>query len=126
MLGMSAEEVRKICEGTLTVQDRRRVARNAVDSVAPARREPGASIEMTVGVISDAAVRETPSPELMEQVQPAEVIVKLRAAEVQIRALDLDSGRRGWAAVIPDLSSRRVSLRVVPGIDLEQLAQERL
>src|SRR3546814_17947498 len=94
MLGMSAEEVRKIVEETLTVQDRRRLARNAVDIVAPARREPGASIEMTGGVISDAAVRETQSPALLEPVKPPKVIVKLRAAEDQILSLAPTSRNR--------------------------------
>jgi hypothetical protein len=41
--------------------------------------------------------------------------------EIRIRAIDLDSTKRGWAAVLPSISSRRAKMHLDPNIKLTDL-----
>lgn len=44
--------------------------------------------------------------------------------DLQIRAMDLDSGAKGWAAVIPGKVDRRVRLKLGEGIKPEAVAKK--
>ena len=108
VIGSAAEAV---------VQANPQLARDAIRAVAPAKREEGATVsagkdsEVTV---SAEAVRAIPTVVQNEEV--VESIEDLFNVEVQIRATDLDSTRRGWAAVVPALGDRRIKVHLDIGV----------
>lgn len=104
------------------VQANPQLARDAIRAVAPAKREDGASLSAGKGsnVVVDAdAVKAIPSVVQNEEV--VESIEDLFNTEVQIRATDLDSTRRGWAAVVPVLGDRRIKVHLDIGVQPTKL-----
>jgi hypothetical protein len=121
VFGKSPEEIGRIISDVAGTQ-RKRLARDAVDAIAPAKREPGSSIQLgngaAVTIPSDVI---TVSPSDLAQ-DPFESETIYRDVDLQIRAQDLDSASRGWAALIPGLIDRRVRLVLGEGIDVGDLA----
>lgn len=118
--GMSPEDFRSIIDSAISKNPN--VPKNAVNSVKPAKREEGASIQTNQSAevsINSRAVKAMPSytPETDE----AESVEDFKAVEVSIRATDLDSTKRGWAAVLPAISDRRTKLHLDPNIQPDEL-----
>lgn len=121
-LEMDAKDLHLIIK-TLVTKDRE-VAKSAVSVVRPAKSDPSASIEFNgyeSSVITPDAIRDfpdsIPDPEETEEIQDFDEL------RIQIRATDLDSHKRGWAAVAPALSDERVKLQFDPHIQPEELAK---
>lgn len=106
--GRSPDQVREIIQDVAS-SHRRRLAKNAVDVIAPAKREAGAGLHWDSGVpaIPPAVVDASPSDVGND---PYESEVSYSDVDIQIRALDRDKASSGWAAVIPNLVDRRVKL----------------
>jgi hypothetical protein len=89
--------------------------------VRPAKGDPEAQI------IFDGNPMITISPESIKAMldfvpeEGDEEIQEFKNVRLQIRATDLDSFKRGWAAIIPSLSNRRVKLQLSPTIKPDQL-----
>lgn len=125
MLLMPPEQLQSIIETTITEKEKPRLAKEAVDFFAPAKLEAGASV--TVGkdkeiFISPEAIKEIPSRSQLDEVEDEEYRISLKNTDIDIRVIDRDQGERGWKAIIPSLSKRRIRLSVVPTIDLNWLA----
>jgi len=119
---MKADEFRSAVEAG--VKDKEKLTKNAVRFVKPAKRDPEAHIRFDNDKklqINPEAVKAMPSH--VAEPEPEEAIEDHDRVEVIIRAVDLDSHRKGWAAIIPDISERRVKLQLDPHIDGEQLMQ---
>lgn len=104
------------------VQANPQLARDAIRAVAPAKREDGATLSAgkdSEVVVGSEAVKAIPSVVQSEEV--VESIEDLFNVEVQIRATDLDSTRRGWAAVVPALGDRRIKVHLDLGVQPTKL-----
>lgn len=102
---------------TTASADKKSAAKQAASILAPAKKEVGATLIMNESdqLTFDAAViSATPSTvdfEAYESVKPYSDV------DLEIRATDLDSTKRGWAGVISGIVDRRVKLSLDPGID---------
>ena len=115
MSGLTAESFKSIIDAAVARNDQ--ISKDAVKIVRPAKREDGASIKMNDDnstVITDKAVRAMPSsaPETDE----AETVEDYTGVKIQIRATDLDSTKRGWAAVVPSIDPKRTKMHLDPHI----------
>ena len=54
--------------------------------------------------------------------EPDETLDDFEGVELEIRATDLDSLKRGWAARLPSISDRRMPLQIDGGVDTSKLA----
>lgn len=124
MVDLEGEEFRALIENA--VEDKDKLAKDAVRIVKPAKRDPQALIEFSghPGLrISSDTVKAMPDnvqePDKEEQIEDYEELL------LELRAIDLDSTKRGWGVVAPDLSPRRVKLQLDPTVNPEDLFDKR-
>ncbi|HET7833765.1 MAG TPA: hypothetical protein VFK88_12460 [Gallionella sp.] len=122
LLNMSPDEFQSaVVSG---IKDKDKLAQHASRFVKPAKRDGDAHIRFDdakeLQVNSDS-IKAMPSHII--DPDPEESAEDYDHVEVVIRAIDLDSHRKGWAAIIPDISDRRVKLQLDPHIDGETLMQ---
>jgi hypothetical protein len=104
--------------------DKKKLAQSAARVMAPAKNDPQASVKIDDQeglVFTPETVSATPrSPDFgktdFEQHYPD--------VDLQIRATDRDSHKRGWAGVIPGLVDHRVRLILADGIPADSLADK--
>lgn len=119
---VTPEAFRAIVEAAVT--DKKELAQSTVRMFQAARSDREASIvidgnnEMT---FSPDVIAATPKKVSIDK---QEKIEDLRDVDLQIRATDLDSITRGWAAVIPGKIDRRVRLKLDPGIRPSTIADK--
>ena len=119
--GMSPEDFISIIRAA--VSDERKLANDAIRVIRPAKQGEGGGLQMD-GDASLSIDRETiaaiPSDVFPEQ--PDETLEDYRDVEIEIRATDLDSHKRGWGVRIPVLSERRLPMQIDAMIDTSELA----
>lgn len=124
MVDLSSEDFKAIIDSA--IKDKERLAKNAIKVVNPAKRDPEASItfndneELRIQTESVKAM-----PRFVQEPEDEEYIEDYRNIELEIRAIDLDSTKRGWAVVVPDLHKRRVRLQLDPTVNPENLLDKR-
>ena len=122
LLDMPPEEFRNLIENN--IPDKDKLARDSINFIKPAKKDSEASIIFDRDEslkISSESVQAMPNYIIDDELQ--ETIEDLDNIEVLIRATDLDSNKRGWAAIIPDVSQSRVRLQLDPHIKSEELMQ---
>jgi len=98
------------------IKDKKALAENAVQFFKPARADGQASItfdDNDAMRFSPEAIAATPTavkPEKLDHTKDYSDV------DLQIRATDLDSRKRGWAGVIPALIERRIPLKLAENV----------
>lgn len=122
--GLSDEDLNKRIEDALKRNDKKRLARSAVEFAGLTKKERNVSVLVDgKEPITKESLFDIPSPEEYAASQPEERREHFEQTLVFFRAIDLDSTKRGWAAIVPDVSDKRLRLEIVPGIDLDYLRQ---
>ncbi|SHM78183.1 hypothetical protein [Phytopseudomonas punonensis] len=118
---MSPEKFAEVIE-KVGATDKKKLAQAAVKIIAPAKKEEGATVAMTQEgnlALPPETVKATPDS---VDFDPFEIDQPHPDADVEIRATDLDSSSRGWAAIIRGVVDRRVKLILEPGVDPQDVA----
>lgn len=113
---ISPEMIKSVLNSNLV--DKKQLAKNTLKVLSPSRNDPASTITMGAGkykgtVTSDTinvVPKEMPVNQKYKTIDYADV-------DLEIRKLDLDNMDNGWAAVIPGLVDRRVTLTFAPDID---------
>lgn len=118
-VGMTPEAFKAVVE--TAIKDKKVLAENTVQFFKPARADRNASITFD----DNDAVRFSPdviaaTPTAVKLDKP-EHTKDYSDVDLQIRATDLDSLKRGWAGVIPDLLDRRVPLKLAENVNPNDL-----
>jgi hypothetical protein len=109
------------------LKDNNDLARDAVKFVRPAKREQGASITLDDDDSSSLTSQVVNSfPKELHELPAPEFVEEHHGIEVQIRAVDLDSTKKGWAAKIPAISEARVKLQLAPFMDGTELMEKKV
>ncbi|MES9879514.1 MAG: hypothetical protein ABW185_01375 [Sedimenticola sp.] len=124
MLELEAEEFKALIGGA--IKDKDKLAKNAIRVIKPAKLDPNASITFNDNKLLriesktvEAMPRYVSEPEQEEFIEDFEVI------DLEVRATDLDSTKRGWAVVIPDFGKKRVRLQLDPTVSPEEVLEHR-
>ncbi|WP_417685001.1 hypothetical protein [Pseudidiomarina gelatinasegens] len=124
MVDLSAQDFKAIIDSA--IKDKEKLAKNAVKVVNPAKRDPEASI--TFNGIEELRIQKESvkaMPRDIQEPEDEEYIEDYNNIELEIRAIDLDSTKRGWAVVVPDLHKKRVRLQLDPTVNPEDLFDKR-
>lgn len=124
MVELSSEDFKAIIDGA--IKNKEKLAKNAIDVVNPAKRDPEASITFNGNEelrIQNESVKAM--PRFIQEPEDEEYIEDYKNIELEIRAIDLDSTKRGWAVVVPDLHKKRVRLQLDPTVNPEDLLDKR-
>lgn len=104
------------------IQENPDAVKGAVGFVKPAKKDAEAAIQIDgKPYLSSQAIAEVPSA-LPEEDAP-ERAIDLENTTIYVRATDKDSGKRGWAATIPEFLDKRIRIHISPDIDLAYLAR---
>lgn len=118
--GVDEQKFRSAIQEVLYKNDH--LQKDAVKVVKPAKRDAEATIVFNndpVATIDNKAVRAMPGSALDEARE--EEMDDFADVEIEIRATDLDSNKRGWGAVVPSVSPRRVRMHLDPEIKIYDL-----
>jgi len=118
--GVTESQFKSVIDSTVLRNNH--LAKEAVKVVRPAKRDSNGTIVFNqdkAAEISARAVQAMPSNGPDED--KIEAIEDFQNVEIQIRAIDLDSTKRGWAAVIPSIDSRRTKMHLDPHLKLTDL-----
>lgn len=118
--GLEPDQLEAIIKAAIS--DKKTNARDAIDLVRPAKRDPEATISMgeqSALTISHDVIAKTPAS-LVIEAAPAERFIP--DVDLHIRATNLDSSVTGWAGLIPMVVDRRVKLVLAEGIDQKKVA----
>ena len=119
--GKSPDQVVEIVRAAVG-GDRKRLAQESANFVAPAKNDPKGTIEFDGNAkltVPAETVQAMPRQVVQEQ---NELNVEYKDVDLEIRASDRDSGATGWAAVVRDLFDRRVKLVLADNIAAQELA----
>lgn len=93
--------------------------------MSPARNDENATLNIGSGdhviTIDSQTIRKTPTS---VEFEPDTYTTEYKDVDLQIRALDRDNPKKGWAAVIPGLIDRRAELILSDEIKPEQLSHK--
>ncbi len=120
LAGVSSEEFKKMISKSLKGKEAK-IGKDALKVVRPAKRDPEAQIifdDNPVISVSPESIKAMPDSVPEEDNEEIEDFSNVR---LLIRATDLDSLKRGWAAIIPSLGDMRVRLQLAPTVRPEQL-----
>ncbi len=124
MLELEADEFKALIEGA--IKDKDKLAKNAIRVIKPAKRDPEANItfngnkELRIESKTVDAM-----PRFVSEPEQEEFIEDFEAIDLEVRATDLDSTKRGWAVVVPDLGKKRVRLQLDPTVSPEEVLEKR-
>lgn len=121
---MDADSFRAIIEAA--TKNNKELKESAVKFVKPAKRDSQASITFNDTpqlTVTNESVKAAPSH---IQKEDREFAREFKSTEVQIRATDLDSLKKGWGAVAPDVHSRRAKLKFDPSISLKDIVDKKV
>ena len=124
IIGLSSEDFKAIIDSA--IKDKDKLAKNAIKVVNPAKRDPEASITFNDNEelrIQNESVKAM--PRFVQEPEDEEYVEDHINIELEIRAIDLDSTKRGWAVVVPDLHKKRVRLQLDPTVNSEDLLDKR-
>lgn len=105
-----------------SIKDKDKISKNTIKLIQPAKRDRESSISFDENpdlTLSPNVIKALPS--FVKEEDPEEVIEDYKDVEIVIRATDLDSKKRGWAAVIPSVHQKRTRLQLDPSINPEEL-----
>ena len=118
--GLSEREFRHIIESSIS--NKANLAKDTTKFIRPAKSDQTASIyfdEENEVFIPSEVIRAIPTS-IQDDIAD-EYLSDYKNVEISIRATDLDSFKRGWAAVIEKVSDRRISLQLDSDIDPETI-----
>ncbi len=123
LTGIEEDKLREVLEKISS--ENPSLPKNAIDFSKPAKKDPEASIDFNNEYkITKEFLKESPSSVLDEEIK--EKTLEYINTEIHIRATDKDSGNKGWGAIIPEFSEKRIRLNIGKNIDLDYLSYQEL
>ncbi|MFP1783185.1 hypothetical protein ACLEDY_05630 [Lonsdalea quercina] len=106
-----------------SVANKKALAKGALNAISPARGDENASLTIGSGssqiTIPQETIRMAPTEVHFDDPSKSD---DFEDVDIQIRALDLDTPSKGWAAVVPGIINKRVKLVLDPKLDPNILA----
>lgn len=122
LVKMDSDDFKVLIENAVPPKERDRLAKHALKVMSPAKLDPDATITFNNDEdvrIESQTVKAVPS--VIVEPEPDQMIQDYDNALVELRAVDLDSTKKGWAAVLPEINDRRTKVQLDPHVDSQDL-----
>lgn len=119
--GISKERVQTILEKQYGKSRLRTIAQSALSFVAPSKRHNNVPILIGGRRIDSDIIKEIPSESQIESADVPDIARPHNNVLIDLHAQDVDRTKSGWAAVIPEISPRRLKMEIYPPIRPEDL-----
>lgn len=123
LTGIPPQDIKKVVEQT--IRNRKAVAQSALDVISPVKDDENAELFIGVDhkveppIIPKEVAKATPHGKI--EFSSIEDVVDYDDIDIQIRALDLDNPKKGWAGIIPNVLDYRVKIEAAQGINTSKL-----
>ena len=119
--GKTEKEVRDILEARFSTPSAfRKIVSKAKAFFAPSHHDGNAPVQIGQTEISQDVVREIPQSGVNQERDMARYEPKANVT-INLHAMDRDKANTGWAAVIPEVSEKRLKLRLTREVDTSKL-----
>lgn len=120
---ISPEQIKSVLNSDLV--DKKQLSRNTLKALSPSRNDPTSTIKVGngkyEGLVTSESINAVPKEmPVNQQFKTSDY----NDVDLEIRRLDLDNMESGWAAVIPGLVDRRVTLTFAPDIDPHSISHK--
>ncbi|AHG83058.1 hypothetical protein F543_1940 [Bibersteinia trehalosi USDA-ARS-USMARC-189] len=120
---MSPQDIKLVIEQT--IRNRKAIAQSAIDLMAPTKDDENA--ELFIGqnhkieepLMPNEVVKSIPHGKI--EFSAIEDVIDYNDVDIQIRALDLDNPKKGWAGIIPNIIDYRVKIEVAKDVKTDKL-----
>ncbi|PIW29172.1 MAG: hypothetical protein COW30_05530 [Rhodospirillales bacterium CG15_BIG_FIL_POST_REV_8_21_14_020_66_15] len=121
-INVSPTVVEEAVERRLGKGRKRSIARAARDFFAPAQRHKARSIKSARDLeIGSDVIGEVPSDIDIESFEAETDSYLMENVAIEFQAHDLGGLKRGWAAVVPEVSESRKSMHIDPSVNVEAI-----
>lgn len=123
LTGMSPQDIKLVIEQT--IRNRKAIAQSAIELMAPTKDDENA--ELFIGqnhkieepLMPNEVVKSIPHGKI--EFSAIEDVIDYNDVDIQIRALDLDNPKKGWAGIIPNIIDYRVKIEVAKDVKTDKL-----
>lgn len=118
-LNLTADDIVKVIHAT--VSNKAQLAHDSVKVIRPAKSDPAAEIHIDGQPDLKITANEIAAIPFDLHIDKAEESERREHIEIHLRANDLDNTERGWAAVVPAVTGRRLRMELAPEINADEL-----
>ncbi len=121
-VNLTADKFKKTVETSIT--NKKEIAQGAINIMHPTKDDSNAELFIETNnkqtlIAPKDVVQATPHGKI--DFSSIEDVVEYNDIDIQIRALDLDNSKKGWAGIIPNVIDYRVKIEVADGVDTSKL-----
>jgi hypothetical protein len=120
-LNISEERIRTVLEEKYGASKLRLISGSAIRFFMPSKRQANAAVLIGRQNIDSETVADIPSDAQIETADEPEMIRSIENVEIELHAQDVDRSRQGWAAVINEITPKRMRMEIYPPIKPEDL-----
>jgi hypothetical protein len=119
--GISEEKIKGILEKRYGKSRIRVLAQSALSFFRPSKQENNAPISIGGKFIDSETVAEVPNDAQIAAAEVPEIARPFKNVTIELHAQDMDRSKRGWAAIVPEVSPRRLRMEIFPPVRPEQI-----
>jgi hypothetical protein len=119
--GLSEERINKILEKRYGKSRLRILIQSSLSFLTPSKHQNNSPILIGERIIDSELISEVPTEAEIEGADVPEIARQFRDVLVELHAQDVDRSKQGWAAVIPEISPKRLRMEINPPIKPEQI-----
>ncbi|MAE50734.1 MAG: hypothetical protein CMH27_02880 [Micavibrio sp.] len=122
-INISPDKIEKAIEKKFSAGHLRPLQKASLDFFKPSKREGARIVGADGNYISEGAVMECPSEVDLSGEDDLDMY-PLQNVEIEIRATDKDSKKQGWAAIVNDVTKKRLKMHIYPTISVGEIIGE--
>jgi hypothetical protein len=111
---VSEERIKNILEKRYGKSRIRILAQSALSFFKPSKRQSDAPIKIGHRVIDSETVSEIPTDAQIQGADVPEIARPFSDVLIELHAQDVDRTKQGWAAVVPEISPKRLRMEIEP------------
>jgi hypothetical protein len=118
---VTEEKIKRTLEQRYTSTRFRLLAQSVVRVFTPSKRQNNATMIIGEKRIEPRLIEEIPSDIRLLEFDEPEETEQIENVKIELHAQDVDRAKRGWAAVLPDISPHRLRMEIYPPITPEDI-----
>jgi hypothetical protein len=119
--GLAQERITQVLEAKFGKSGLRVLASAAVKFFTVSKHANNAPVSISKRTVDKETVAEVPSEAQIEEANVPEIVQQFENVEIELHAQDVDRAKTGWAAVVPQVSPKRLRMELYPPIKPEDI-----